>query len=85
MDLLWYLKFVQRVGDELLELIITIAWCMCMCMCMCMWYNRNEVRHGSIILQKARALLDKFQTANLKYIYMHNSGGGKILVSRGQN
>ena len=37
-DLVWYLIFRQHVGQDLLELIITIAWCM--------WYNRNRTRHG---------------------------------------
>ena len=48
MDLLWYLKFVQRVGDELLELIITIAWCMCMCMCMCMCCGIIETKSDMV-------------------------------------
>ena len=36
-DLLWYLKLVQHVGNEVLELVITIAWSI--------WFNRNQVRH----------------------------------------
>ena len=33
MDLLWHLKFSQRVGDDTLELILMLAWNI--------WYNRN--------------------------------------------
>ena len=38
-DLIWYLISRQHMGQDVLELIITIAWCM--------WYNRNRARHGS--------------------------------------
>ena len=54
--------FVQHVEDELLEIVIMIAWCM--------WYNRNAVRHGSTfqsaqqVIQKAWMLISKFQAAN---------------------
>ena len=34
-DLLWHLEFFQRAGNELLELVITVAWSM--------WFNRNAV------------------------------------------
>lgn len=34
-DLLWYLKFVQHVGNDILELFITIAWSI--------WFNWNQV------------------------------------------
>ena len=35
-DLLWHLKFRQKMGDELLELVVMVAWCL--------WFNCNEVR-----------------------------------------
>ncbi|KAK9993560.1 hypothetical protein SO802_023263 [Lithocarpus litseifolius] len=61
-DWLWYLIYMQYVGNDILELIITIIWCM--------WYNRNKVRVGqprqtsNEILHKARGLLCKFQLAH---------------------
>ena len=61
-DLVWYLIFRQHVGQDVLELIITIAWCM--------WYNRNRARHGSPrqssneILHKARTVMKDFQVAH---------------------
>ena len=64
MDLLWHLKFVQHVGDDVFELTITIAWSI--------WFNRNATRlekssqNASMIIQKARALLDEFQVANFQ-------------------
>ena len=56
-DLLWHLQFIQRVGNDLLELVIIVAWSM--------WFNRNVVQQGKArqavtILQKARLLLDEF-------------------------
>ena len=42
-DLLRHLKFRQRKGDDLLELVVMVAWCL--------WFNRNEARLG-----KARPL-----------------------------
>ena len=63
-DFLWHLKFKQRMGDDLLELVIMVAWCL--------WFNCNEVRLdkarllGVAILQKAQYMLDEFQNANLK-------------------
>lgn len=63
-NLLWHLKFVQHMGDDVLELTITIAWSI--------WFNRNATRLGkssqntSMIIQKARALLDEFQVANFQ-------------------
>ena len=63
-DLLWHLQFFQRVGNELLELVITVAWSM--------WFNRNAVRQGkarqtaTTVLQKARLLLEEFQLANFQ-------------------
>ena len=36
--LLRHLKFRQRKGDDLLELVVMVAWCL--------WFNRNEVRLG---------------------------------------
>ena len=38
-DLLWHLIFIQHAGKDMLELIITISWCM--------WHNRNKTRLGS--------------------------------------
>ena len=58
------MKFKQRMGDDLLELVIMVAWCL--------WFNCNEVRLdkarllGVAILQKAQYMLDEFQNANLK-------------------
>ena len=63
-DYLWYLKFRQKMGDELLELMVILAWCL--------WFNHNEVREGKAqqsrfsILSKGWYLLDEFQIANLK-------------------
>ena len=63
-DLLWHLEFFQRAGNELLELVITVAWSM--------WFNRNAVRQGkaqqpaATVLQKARLLLEEFQLANFQ-------------------
>ncbi|XP_065628784.1 uncharacterized protein LOC112036084 [Quercus suber] len=56
--------FKQRMGDDLLEPVIMVVWCL--------WFNRNEVRLGKArlpsvaILQKAQYMLDEFQNANLK-------------------
>lgn len=50
------------MNDELLQLVITMAWCM--------WFNRNVVRQCKTqqsvaeILRKAKYLLEEFQTAN---------------------
>ena len=58
----WYLIFVQHTGDDTLEMIFMVAWCI--------WFNRNVVQHGSacqlatVVVQKARTLLAKFQGAN---------------------
>ena len=38
-DFIWHLIFIQYVGNELLELVVTIAWCM--------WYTRNKAHHGT--------------------------------------
>ena len=52
------------MGDELLELVVMVAWCL--------WFNCNEVRQGkarqswSAILSKAWNLLDEFQMTNIK-------------------
>ncbi|XP_065623781.1 uncharacterized protein LOC136065048 [Quercus suber] len=62
------------MGNELLELVITVAWSM--------WFNRNAVRQGkarqtaATILQKVRLLLDEFQLANfqLSKPVMHDRG-----------
>ncbi|XP_075670479.1 uncharacterized protein LOC142640300 [Castanea sativa] len=63
-DSLWHLKFGQQVDKELLGLVCIVAWCL--------WSTRNEVRLGKVrpqastIFQKARYLLNEFQTTNLK-------------------
>ena len=50
-DLIWQLKFEQRVKNDILELIIMVSWAI--------WFNYNEVRQGKArqigqaILQKA--------------------------------
>ena len=62
MDLVWYLIFVQHVGNDILEMLLMIAWRM--------WFNRNVVRHGhsrqsvEVVVQLARFLLNEFQIAN---------------------
>ena len=38
-DLLWHLIFVQHVGKDLLEFVITTAWCM--------WLSRNKTILGA--------------------------------------
>ena len=40
-DFIWHLIFIQHVGKELLELVVTIAWCM--------WYTRNKARHHTTV------------------------------------
>lgn len=61
-DLLCHLRFAQHVGNDVLELIITHAWCI--------WYNRNQVRLGKptqsvgMIINKAKAVIEEFQEAN---------------------
>lgn len=51
-DFLWYLMYIRKFGDELMELVIMVAWCL--------WFSRNRVRqerarlHESTIVQKAR-------------------------------
>ena len=39
-NLLWHLKFEQQLGEEILELVIMVAWSI--------WYNQNEVRQGKL-------------------------------------
>ena len=34
-DFHWHLKFRQKMGDELLELVVMVVWCL--------WFNCNEV------------------------------------------
>ena len=65
-DLLWHLIFIQRVGEDMLELVITIFWCM--------FYNRNNTRLGSPrqsshdIIMKARSMLEEdFHLAHFRY------------------
>ena len=63
-DWLWYLIYMQHVGNDILELITTITWCM--------WFNRNKVHVGqprqtsNEIVQKARGLLCEFQLAHYR-------------------
>ena len=38
-DLVWYLMFVQQVGNDILEMLTMIAWST--------WHNRNVAKHGS--------------------------------------
>ena len=65
LDLLWHLMLVQHVVDELLGLIVTIAWCL--------WHERNTARTGGTrqtsnhILQIATFLLEEFRSANHKF------------------
>ena len=62
----WHLKFVQQMGNDLLELVIATSWSMLL--------NRNVVQQGktwqsaAMVLQKARMLLDEFQVANAQTI-----------------
>ena len=59
MDLACYLIFVEHVGNEILEMLLMIGWCM--------WFNRNVIRHGNSrqsveeVVQLARFLLNEFQ------------------------
>ena len=39
-DFLWHLNFRQRVDEELLGLVCTVAWCL--------WFSVNEVRLGKV-------------------------------------
>lgn len=39
-DFLWHLKFEYQVGEELLGLVVTVAWCL--------WSTRNELRLGKV-------------------------------------
>ena len=63
-DLIWHLMLAQHVGDELLGIIITLAWSI--------WHNRNTARTGGArqtctsIIQKAMLLLEEYQIANHK-------------------
>lgn len=63
-DLLWYLKFVQHVGNDILELFITIAWSI--------WFNWNQVwqrktrQTTSMIIHKASSLINELQVANFR-------------------
>ncbi|KAK9991150.1 hypothetical protein SO802_026135 [Lithocarpus litseifolius] len=53
-----------HVGKELLELIVTIAWCV--------WYTRNKTQYGTTrqssreIILKARSILENYQLAQLQ-------------------
>ena len=37
-DLIWHLKFEQRIRNDLVKLFIMVSWAI--------WFNRNEVRQG---------------------------------------
>ena len=60
------------MDDELLGLVITVAWCM--------WFNKNAGRQGKTpqlaaeILPKAKYLLEEFQTINFK-LACHETNG----------
>ena len=62
MDFLWDLLFTQHVGTEIIELIVTTAWCI--------WFDRNKTRLGAAhqsphdILVRARAILREYQLAH---------------------
>ena len=62
MDLVCYLIFIEHVGNDILEMLLMIAWRM--------WFIRNVVRHGHSrqsakeVVQLARFLLNEFQIAN---------------------
>ena len=62
--LIWHPIFIQHVGKELHELVVTIA--------MCMWYTRNKTRHGATrqssreIILKARSILENYKLAQLR-------------------
>lgn len=61
-DLVWYMLFVQHAGDNTMEMIFMVAWCM--------WHNRNAVRYESarqsapMVMQKTRTMLAEFLVAN---------------------
>ena len=61
-DLVWYLIFIQYLGNDFLEMLFMIA--------LSMSYNQNAARHESLrqfanlVVQKARVLLDEFQIVN---------------------
>ena len=62
-DFIWHLIFIQYVGKELLQLVVTITWCM--------WYTRNKAHHGTTrqssqeIIFKARSMIESYQLARL--------------------
>ena len=64
-DLLWHLIFIQHASKDMLELIITISWCI--------WYNKNKTRLGypwqssHDIIMKARSMLYDFHLAHFQY------------------
>ena len=55
---------MQHVGNEILELVITIAWSI--------WFNWNQVWQGkadqsaSMIIHKARLVIEELQVANFR-------------------
>ena len=62
MDLVYYLIFVEHVGNDILEMLLMIGWRM--------WFDRNVVRHSHSrqsaegVVQLARFLLNEFQIVN---------------------
>ena len=64
MDFLWHPIFMQHVGKDMLEPIVTLTWCM--------WCNRNKSWLGSPrqsseeMIYKAQTLLADFQVAHLR-------------------
>ena len=40
MDLMWKMVITDRVKEEKLARLVTIAWAL--------WFNRNEIRHGGV-------------------------------------
>lgn len=57
-DFIWYLMFVQHVGDGIFELVFMVAWCI--------WYNKNGSTRqlAQMVVQKNRMLIDEFQATN---------------------
>uniref|UniRef100_A0A7N2KMP7 Reverse transcriptase zinc-binding domain-containing protein n=1 Tax=Quercus lobata TaxID=97700 RepID=A0A7N2KMP7_QUELO len=49
-EFLWHLKFGKCMGDDVLEFVIMVAWCI--------WYNRNAVHQGKE-RQACEAILHK--------------------------
>ena len=62
MDLVCYLNFVVHVGNDILEMLLMIAWHM--------WFIRNVIRHGhpqqsaEEVVHIAQFMRKEFQIAN---------------------